>query len=174
MANGSVQLFVHSSGQSVVGYIGATWRIRLNLCLLRPNLRPQPTQQMDWSSHFWATVCKTVRPMLSDHCLSVYNVGVLRQTVGWIRMPFGTEVGLSPGHIVLDGHPAPPKGYSPQFLAHVYCGQTAGWIKMPHGTELGLSPGHIVLDGHPAPPPPQKGHSSPPRLFGPCLLWLNG
>ena len=23
---------------------------------------------------FWATVCKTVRPMLSDHCLSVLSV----------------------------------------------------------------------------------------------------
>jgi len=26
-----------------------------------------------------------------------------RQTVGWIKMPLGTEVGLRPGHIVLDG-----------------------------------------------------------------------
>ena len=25
-------------------------------------------------------------------------------------MPFGMEVGLGPGHIVLDGDPAPPKG----------------------------------------------------------------
>jgi len=30
------------------------------------------------------------------------------QTVGWIRTPLGTEVGLSPGHIVLDDDPAPP------------------------------------------------------------------
>jgi len=30
------------------------------------------------------------------------------QTVGWIRMPLGTEVGLGPGDIVLDGDPAPP------------------------------------------------------------------
>jgi len=38
------------------------------------------------------------------------------------------EVGLGPGHIVLDGDPAPPpkKGTAPHFLAHVYCGQTAG------------------------------------------------
>jgi len=28
------------------------------------------------------------------------------QTVGWIKMPLGTEVGLSPGHIVLDRDPA--------------------------------------------------------------------
>jgi len=39
-------------------------------------------------------------------------------------MSLGTEVGLSPGHIVLDGDPAPrKKGHSPHFLAHVYCGQ---------------------------------------------------
>jgi len=27
---------------------------------------------------------------------------------GWIKMPLGTEVGLSPGDIMLDGDPAPP------------------------------------------------------------------
>jgi len=29
------------------------------------------------------------------------------QTVGWIKMKLGTLVGLGPGHIVLDGDPAP-------------------------------------------------------------------
>ena len=45
----------------------------------------------------WATVCicKMVRPMLLDRCLSVCNVGC-------IRMPLGMEVDLSPDHIVLD------------------------------------------------------------------------
>jgi len=77
---------------------------------------------------------------------------------GWIKTKLGTEVGLSPGHILSDGDPAPlpPKGNSPQFLAHGCCGQTAGWIKMPLDMEVGLSPGDIVLDGDPA-PPPQKG-----------------
>jgi len=27
------------------------------------------------------------------------------QTVGWMKMPLGNEVGLGPGHIVLDGDP---------------------------------------------------------------------
>ena len=27
---------------------------------------------------------------------------------GWMKMPLGTVVGLGPGHIVLDGDPAPP------------------------------------------------------------------
>jgi len=50
--------------------------------------------------------------------------------------------------------PPPQKGRSPQFSAHVYCGQTAVWIKMPLGTtEAGLGLRDIVLDGDPAPPP---------------------
>ena len=115
-------------------------------------------------------------------------------------MALDTEVGLGPGHIVLDGDPSPllkkvqtphpifgpfllwpngwiyqdatwyggrpqprwlcvgwrlsplpKKGRSPQFLAHVSCGQTAAWIKMPLGTEVGLGSGDNVLDGEPAP-----------------------
>jgi len=40
------------------------------------------------------------------------------QTAGWIKMPLGTEVGLGPGDIVLDGDPSHPKrgnGSSPLF-----------------------------------------------------------
>ena len=66
-------------------------------------------------------------------------------------MKLGMEVGLGPGHIVLDGDPAPTKGAQPppflQFSAYVCCGQTAGWIKIPLGTEVDLGPGHIVLAG---------------------------
>jgi len=98
-------------------------------------------------------------------------------------MKLGTQVGLGPGHIVLDGDPTPPpqKGHSaqfsahmlrpngcmawinmslgieprrlcvtwgprspspkgqwssPQFSAHVYCGQTAGWMKLVLGMEV--------------------------------------
>ena len=78
----------------------------------------------------------------------------------------GTEVGLGPGDIVLDGDPALPLKWAqppPQFSAHVCCGQTAGWMKMPLGTEVDLGPGHIVLDGDPA--PPAKGHNSPHPSF---------
>ena len=39
----------------------------------------------------------------------------------------------------------PKRGQSPQFWAHVYCGQTAAWIKTAHGREVGLVPGHIAL-----------------------------
>ena len=70
-------------------------------------------------------------------------------------MPLGTEVGPGPGHIMLDGHSAPPqKGTAahPIFGPCLSC-QTAGWMKMKLGVELGLGPGHIVSDGYPAPLP---------------------
>jgi len=36
------------------------------------------------------------------------------QTIGWIKMKLGMQVGLGPGHIVLDGDQLPsPKGHSP-------------------------------------------------------------
>jgi len=66
------------------------------------------------------------------------------QMATWIKMPLGMEVGLGPGHFVLDLDPAPfPKGgleANPKFSAHVY-GQTAGWINIVLGTGVGLSPG---------------------------------
>ena len=77
----------------------------------------------------------------------------------WIhQMKLVTKVGLGLGHIVLDGNPAPPssKGHSPQFTAHICCGQMAGWDKMLLGMEVGLSPDDIVLDGYPAPPSPKR------------------
>ena len=80
------------------------------------------------------------------------------------------QVGLGPGHIVLDGDPAPlsQRGTAPpQFSAHIRCGQMAAWIKMSLGMELGLGSGHFVLDGTQL-PSPQKGADS--QIFGPCLL----
>ena len=56
------------------------------------------------------------------------------QTAWWTKMALGMEIGLGPGHIVLDGNQAAPSekgGTAPQLSAHVYCGQTVGWIKMP-------------------------------------------
>ena len=84
-------------------------------------------------------------------------------------MALGKVVGLGPGHIVLDGDPAPlpKKGYSPQFSAHFYSGRTAGCIKMALGMEVGLSPGDFVLDGDPA--PSQKVGRAPSSIFGPYL-----
>jgi len=57
-------------------------------------------------------------------------------------MPLGTEVGLGPSDVVLDGDLA-----APQILVHVYCGQTVRWIKMKLGMEVGLGPDHILSEG---------------------------
>ena len=74
----------------------------------------------------------TVRSMLRDRCPVCLSVKLVDcgQTVGWIKMPHGTEVGLSPGDIVLDGDSAPQgKGHSnTHFSAHVYCGQTVAHL----------------------------------------------
>ena len=67
-------------------------------------------------STFCATVCKTVRPMLSVRCLSVCPVCLsvisvtfvhCSQTVGRIKMKC-MQVDLGHGHNVLDGNPASP------------------------------------------------------------------
>jgi len=67
---------------------------------------------------------------------------------GSIYMSLGTEVGLGPGHTVLDGDPASPRKRTqqpPLFSSYVYYGQTAGWIRIPLGMEVGLGSGDIVL-----------------------------
>jgi len=74
----------------------------------------------------WATVCQTVplcyRTVVCPVCpfLPVTLV-YCGQTVGWIKMKLSMEVGLGPGHIVLDGDPGPPPetGNSPQFSARL-------------------------------------------------------
>jgi len=89
-------------------------------------------------------------------------------------MPLGTEVDLGPGHIVLDGNPAPPRKGAQQsrhfrglWTAHVYCGQTAGWIRIPLDMEVGLDPGDIVSNGTQL-YPQGKGHSSPQLVAPMC------
>jgi len=68
--------------------------------------------------------------MLRDHSpvCPVCNVGVSWPN-GWMDHDANVmEVGLGPGEIVLDRHPAPPateRGTAaPHFSGHVYCGQT--------------------------------------------------
>jgi len=92
-----------------------------------------------------------------------------------IRIPLGTEVGLSLGDIVLDWDPASPprKGNSRhQFSANVCCGQTAGLIKMPLGTEVNIGPGDVVLDGIAA--PTKRGTAPSFRSMSIVAKRLNG
>ena len=78
--------------------------------------------------------------MLSVRCLSVLSCLSVTfvhcgQMVRRIKTKLGVQVGLGLGHIVLGGDPAPPlpNEHSPQFWAHVYCGQTAVCINQ-HAT----------------------------------------
>jgi len=43
-------------------------------------------------------------------CLSCLSVTLVYcgHTVGWVKMKLGVDVGLGPGHILVDGDPAPP------------------------------------------------------------------
>jgi len=132
---------------------------------------------------FWATVCKTVRPMLSDRCLSVclsclfvcLSVTFVHcgQTVGWIKIKLGMQVGLGPGHIALDEDPpAPsPKGHSPPIFGP-YLLRPNGWMDQDT-TWYGARPRcrRLCVRWRPDPPCPKGGRS--PQIFGPCLLWPN-
>jgi len=88
------------------------------------------------------------------------------QTAGCIKVPLGTEVGLSLGDCVRWGpSPLPQKGRRPtQFSAHVSCGQTAAWIKMPLGTEVDLGLRDIVIDVDPA-IARKRAHQPPPNFW---------
>ena len=68
--------------------------------------------------HFWVTVCKTVHPMLSDHSPVRLSVTLVYcgQTVGWIKMKLGMEVGLGPGDNALDGYPASTPNFRPMSI----------------------------------------------------------
>ena len=138
-------------------YCGQTagW-INIPLCMAVRG-RPRPRRLcVRWDSTLPPKKKGTVPPNIWPN---VY----CRQTAGWIKMPLGTEVGLGPGDVVLDGYPAPPKrGTAPCFRPmSIVAKRLDGWGRhLVRKTEVDLGPGHIVLDGDPA-PPPQKGHSSP-------------
>jgi len=82
-------------------------------------------------------------------------------------MSFGTEIGLGPGHIVLDGYLAPPKGHrSPSPIFGPCLLWPNGWMDQDvtcYG-DIGLGPGDIVLDGDPAPSPPPEGAQQIPTF----------
>ena len=103
-------------------------------------------------------------------CLSVCNVRALWPN-GWTYQDETWRAGRPRPwpHCVRWGPSFPsPKGHSPPFSAHIYCGQMAGWMNTPLGMELDLCPCHTVSHGVPA---LREGGTSAPPLFGPCLLW---
>jgi len=109
--------------------------------------------------------------------LSVPDVGVLwpNGSIDQNETWHGGRFRLRPGHIVLDGDRAPPKGAQPPIVGPCLLCQTAGRIKMPLRTKLGLGPCDIVLGGDSV-LPPQKGGSSPatfrPMYCGRTAGWI--
>jgi len=105
-------------------------------------------------TNYWATACKTVRPMLSDRFLSVLSVcllfclscpvcdvGVLWPD-GWTDQD-ETWHACRPRswpYCVIWGPRSPSQGGTapPQFSAHICCGQMARLTKMPIGRKVGL------------------------------------
>jgi len=127
---------------------------------------------------FWATVCKTVRPMLSDRCLTVCpvcDVGTLWPN-GWMDQdetrharrprtwPPCVRWGLS--------FPS-PKGHSPQFSAHICCDQMVDVPRRNLVWRQACQPKRHCVRCGPSSFVPKKGQSPFP-IFCPCLLWPNG
>ena len=89
-----------------------------------------------------------------EHSPKFWSMSAVAKTAGWIKMPLGTKIYLSPGYILFDDDlfclqmsTQKRDTGAPHLSAHIYCDQTAGWIKTPLGTEVSLSPDQIVLDG---------------------------
>ena len=90
-------------------------------------------------------------------------------------MPLGTEVGLGPGDIVLDGDPAPPiKGTAPPLFGPCLF-WPIGWMDHQDATwyEGRPEPGAYCIRWGPSFLPPQKKGAQQPPSLGPCLLWPN-
>jgi len=122
--------------------------------------------------YFWVTVCKTVRYMLSDRCLSCLScltclsvpLVYCGQTVRWIRMPLCTEAGLGPSTLCYMGTQFLPKGAEPPIFGPCLLWRN-GWMnQVPLGTEIGLGPGDIVRWYHGDPAPSKKGAQQHPTF----------
>ena len=114
-------------------------------------------------------------------CLSCLSVTFVHcgQTVGRIKTKLGMEVGLGPGHIVLDREPAalqkgnsPPPIYGPCLMwPNAWMDQDATWYGGRPQPRW-----HCVRWGSSFPLPNKGGTAAPPPFFGPCVVthWLDG
>jgi len=85
------------------------------------------------------------------------------ETARWIKMPLRREVGLSPGHTVLDWDPppAPPKGHRPQLSAHVSRCQTVAHLSYCWALVPTAIVGYDRLKLYP------KIYTAPPKKWNP-------
>jgi len=88
-------------------------------------------------------------------------------------MALSMEVGLGPGHIVLDGEPVPPKrGHSTPIFGPCLMSTNAWMIKTLLGTEVGLGPDNTDRWGPSSPLPPKRGTAPNFRLISIVAKWL--
>ena len=106
--------------------------------------------------------------MLSDRCpvlscLSCLSVTLVYcgQTVGWIMVKLGMQVGLGPGHIVLDEDtaPLPQKGTKPPIFGPCLLSPN-GW--MDEDARYGNRPRPMPHSVRREPSSPAKGAQQPP------------
>jgi len=106
-ANQSVQLCLHSSRQSVVWHVGATWQIRLNSCFLRPtqvhdtngrsicsDVSAELTAESRCTSHGATLSPKLPLPMgdLWTPYVTNYSLGPSKPTIQTVYQPFLANV----------------------------------------------------------------------------------
>ena len=86
---------------------GLAYRMSYIMCIWLCDVDVFVTKCLTDRAGFWTTVTSNGSPYAAGalSCLSVTLV-YCGQTVGWIRIPLGTEVGLGPDDIVLDGDPS--------------------------------------------------------------------
>ena len=108
------------------------------------------------------------------------------QTAGWIKMPLGMEVDLGPGHIVLDGDPAPlpRKGAQPPIFGSCllwpngWMNQGATWYDgrpRPWQHCVRCGPISTLQGAQPSPkfwPIQPFGHNRHGPKFGGCDTWV--
>ena len=89
-----------------------------------------------------------------------------------LKIPLGTEVGITPGDTALDGDAAPPlKGAQPPIFGGCLLWPN-GWMDEDATCYGGRPrPRRHCVRWEPSSPPPQRGTRP---VFGPCLLCPNG
>jgi len=121
--------------------------------------RPPPRRHCLRYGEPAASPAKMAQP-LSQFSTHVY----CGQMAGWIKVLLGTEVGLDPGNVVVDGDPAPPKSgtalpvFGPCLLwPKGWMDEDATW----YGSRSRPRPRYVKRR---LSSPPRKGHSIPPSL----------
>jgi len=130
--------------------------------------RPQPRRlRVRWGPSPSPERGRSLLPIFGPFLL--WPNGWMHQDATWYGgrpQPRGLCVRLGPSPLSQKGGGGVQER-SPQFSAHVYCGQTAGCTKMALSIEAGFGPEHIVIDGDPV-PSPKKG-AEPPHFCH--LVW---